>query len=184
MLGIAIAWDSEGNIIATLQHLVARDELGNAIGLVDFDVYENAGLKFRLKPERPDAIWSVPGALGSAAWPEFLSGMAHDFRVGDYDGQRVLELVHVRSGHRRQRKRIDAAIAKRIKDAKGEPADLRDLVGGINRPLKVDMDGRNEARQNITPIGWHHVKKLGGLTVADPDMVPIVGNRPRFANRT
>ena len=142
MLSMLVAYDADGNIVATLDHMVAGDADGNTIGLIDFMAHEEAG------GELTD-IWTVDNATGSKTWPEWLGGRAHDFRVelaGPAGKKRIGALVHKTSGHRRERAAIDAAIAARIKAAGDEPADIRDLVGGPDRPLHLDDQGRNAPR--------------------------------------
>lgn len=144
-----IAWDGEGNIIATLSHLVARDADGNAVGLVDFGAWEAAGRKFRVNGG--EGIWEVPGAVASGSWPEHLGGQAHDFRVETENG-RPARLVHRASGHVRDRSKVEKEIDKRTKAANGEPVDLRDLVGGPGKALRLNGDGRTMPR---IPVRGH-----------------------------
>ena len=54
-----IAYDASGKVVATLDLVVARDDRGTAIGLVDFAGHEAAGGKLR-------AIWEVSTAVRSA----------------------------------------------------------------------------------------------------------------------
>jgi hypothetical protein len=136
-----LAYDASGTIAGTLDYLVAHDEHGEA-GFVDFAAHEEAG------GEHID-IWIVSNAVGSKVWPEWLGGAAHDFRVeltGPPGNKRISALVHKTSGHRRERADIEAAIAERIAQADGAPADIRDLVGGPNRPIRLDLNGRTAAR--------------------------------------
>lgn len=139
MLGMLLAYDAAGNVVATLDYLVRRDASGRAVGLVDFAKHERDGQKLR-------ALWNVAGAQGSAVWPEWIGQQAHDFRV-ELDGLgRATALVHKVSGVRRERADIEAAIQARREAAGQRPADLRDLVGGPNRPLRLDEDGRVRER--------------------------------------
>jgi len=136
-----IAYGGNGDIVATLDHVGARNENGEVIGLVDFAAQEAAG-------ELTD-VWRVENAAGSGTWPEWLGSRAHDFSVERANG-RISALVHKASGHRRERDTIEAAIAERIRAAKeaGEKAtDLRDLVGGPDRPLLLDEEGRTKERE-------------------------------------
>lgn len=141
-LSMLIAYDAAGNVVATLDYVVARDAEGNAIGLVDFEAHELTG------GELTD-IWYNELASGSKTWPEWIGMRAHDFRV-ELDGpagrKRIAALVHRRSGHRRQRAAVETAIADRITAAGGEPADIRDLVGGPEFPLVLDDEGRTLGR--------------------------------------
>jgi hypothetical protein len=127
--------------------MVVRNDAGDVIGLVDFAAHEEAN------GEHTD-VWVVAGAAGSKVWPEFLGMRAHDFRV-ELDGppgrKHIVALVHKASGHRRERAAVEAAIQRRILAQRGlsvfapsaRPADLRDLVGGPDRPLNLDADGRS-----------------------------------------
>lgn len=139
MLSMLLAYDADGNVVGTLDHVVARDADGNVLGLVDFEAHELAG------GEMTD-VWSVEDAKGSKSWPEWLGGRAGEFRVelvGPPGAKRIAALVHKRSGVRRDRAVLDAAVAARIAAAGGAPADIADLVGGPNRPLQLDADGRS-----------------------------------------
>jgi hypothetical protein len=133
-----LAYDAAGNVIATLDHLVARDADGNVTGLVDFEAHEQAG---GLRD-----IWNVDDATGSATWPEWIGAAAHEFTV-ELDRRHKLPLralVHKESGHRRERVALEAAIVKRIEQ--GQPADIRDLVGGPNAHLRLDAKGKTLGR--------------------------------------
>ena len=138
MLTMLLAYDATGNVIATLDYMTARNDEGDVVGLVDFAAHEEAGGKLR-------DVWNVAGAAGSATWPEWLGGRAHDFTV-ELDGTRIRALVHKAGGHRRERAAIEAAIVERIAAANGEPADIRDIVGGPDRPLILDDEGRSHQR--------------------------------------
>lgn len=177
MLRSLIAYDSNGNVIATLDHVVARDEDGKVIGLLDFAAHEDAGGRLR-------DIWENDQAVGSATWPEWLGGRAHDFKVelDPNPGQaraRIKALIHKTSGHRRVRADIDAAVAERTNEAKAQAkergeqqrnflrskgvkeetvaeftdppvtVDLRDVLGGPNKPLLLDDDGKTKPRQKV-----------------------------------
>lgn len=148
MIGMLLAYDASGDIVATLDYAVqyADDEDRTPLGLVDFAAHEEAG------GELTD-VWNVSNATGSKVWPEWLGSRAHDFRVelvGPPGRKRIAALVHKASGHRRERAVIEAEIGKRVKAAKGEPADIRDLVGGPDRPLHIDDQGRNAPRPKAT----------------------------------
>lgn len=134
-----IAYDAAGNIVATSDYMVARNDQGDVVGLVDFAAHEAAGGKLT-------DIWRNDRAIGSGTWPEFLGGQAHSFRVELDPAKRIIALVHTRSGHRRAREAIEANIADRISAAGSEPADIRDLVGGPTATLVLDDDGRTIGR--------------------------------------
>ena len=131
-----IAWDADGNVVGTLDYLVARAYPdGPGIGLHDFAAHETAGGKLR-------EFWDVRGSVGSGTWPEWLGGQAHEFRVevDPAHPQRIRRLVHRASGHVRERTDVEDAIARRI--AGDGPADLRTIVGGPGKPLRLDEHGR------------------------------------------
>lgn len=144
MICMMVAYDAEGNILGTLDHMIARDSSGTVIGLVDFAAHEAAGGKLR-------DIWNVDGASGSGTWPEWLGGQAHSFRV-ELTGKQITALVHKTSGHRRERAGIEAAIAGVHPDERGR-RDLRGIVGGPQRALVLDAEGRTIGRavQSGTP---------------------------------
>lgn len=133
-----IAYDANGDVVGTLSHLVARDADGKVTGLVDFADHEAAG------GEMTD-VWSVSDAVGSKVWPEWIGGASHGFRVeleGPAGRKHIAALVHKASGQRRERATIEANIALRVAVYDPEPADIRDVVGGPDRPLLLDDTGR------------------------------------------
>lgn len=153
--GMLVAYDDAGNIIHTLDFLTIQDDEGHVIGVADFAAHEEAGGEnteiWTVETELPDG--SVVPAKGSKVWPEYLGTHAHGFRVelvGPPGKKTIGALVHKTSGHRRERAAVEAAIAGRIRDAAGQPADIRDLVGGPDRPIHIDENGRNRAR-GVTP---------------------------------
>lgn len=159
MICCLLAYDTDGNVVATLDHMVARDEAGDVVGLIDFAVHEAAG------GEHTD-IWRLSHSdhvvKGSKVWPEWLGIRAHDFRVeleGPPGGKRIAALVHRTSGHRRERAAIDAAIAAVEPDQTGA-RDIRHIVGGPIRHLVLDAEGRT--------IG-------AGTTTGTPAHLPLVG---------
>jgi hypothetical protein len=143
-----VAYNAAGEVTAILDHLVARDAAGRVIGLVDFAAQEVAG-------ELTD-VWNVEGAAGSGTWPEWLGAKAHDFRVERANG-RITALVHKSSGQRRERAAIEEAIEAVEPDDKGR-RDIRHIVGGPDRPLLLDDEGRTTPREprsrpNLPVIG-------------------------------
>ena len=158
MLSMLIAYDAAGDVMGTLDHMVARDDGGDAVGLVDFAAHEQAGGALT-------DVWNVQGAAGSATWPEWLGARAHDFTV-ELDGARIAALVHKASGYRRERAAIEAAIAQRIAAANGQPADIRDIVGGPDRPLILDDGGRTAPR---VPVRRPNLPLLRVASAPDPD---------------
>lgn len=130
--GQLLAYDADGDVVATLDYVVRYAEDGKPLGLVDFLAHEEAG-------NEHTAIWRVEGAAGSKAWPEYLGSRAHEYRVeraGQPGKKRAEALVHKVTGERRERAAIEARIADRIAKANGQPADIRDIVGGPDRPLR------------------------------------------------
>lgn len=137
-----LAYDATGNVTATLDYVVQYDDDGTPLGLVDFAAHEEAG------GEMTD-VWTVGGAAGSKVWPEWLGSRAHEFRaelVGPPGNKRIGALVHKVSGHRRVRAEIDARIDARVEATHGQPADIRDIVGGPDRPLQLDDEGKTKVR--------------------------------------
>lgn len=148
-----LAYDAAGAVVATLDHMVARDADGNVTGLIDFEAHEAAGGKLR-------DIWQVGNAVGSGTWPEWLSSGAHDFRVelaGPSGAKRIAALVHKTSGYRRERAAIEAAIAA-VPLVNGA-RDIRAIVGGPQRPLALDAEGRTST---VKPTGTpSHLPLIG-----------------------
>jgi hypothetical protein len=147
MLTALLAYDEDGNIIATLDHVVARNPEGRAVGLIDFEAHEKAGGRLR-------DIWEVERAVGSSTWPEWLGAAAMEFQAEvditestTLDGELVQRrgpiraLIHKSSGRRRDRGAIERSIDKVKPDAQGR-RDIRHLVGGPGRPLLLDDEGR------------------------------------------
>jgi hypothetical protein len=148
MLGMLLAYDADGNVVATLDYLVQYDDDQTPLGLVDFAAHEEAGGAMT-------DLWTVQDAAGSKTWPEWLGASAHDFRVelvGPPGSKRINALVHKASGYRRERGPLEAEIARRIGAAHGQPADIRDLVGGPDRPLRLNSDGTNRPPPTRRPL--------------------------------
>lgn len=171
MAGMLISYDEDGNVLATCdyQNVYDPDTL-DPIGETDYLYAEGHGVpnsptfgtvetfdiildkktgkeRFVLRDSQP--------CKGSKVWPECLGGRAIEFRVelaGPPGNKRIAALVHKQSGHRRERAEIEAKIMARIEEAHGKPADIRDLVGGPDRPLKLDEDGKTKPRPQPTPI--------------------------------
>lgn len=167
MLSMLLAYDIGGEIVATLDALVARHPAGEVRGLYDFGAIERAG--------GPLAdLWVAAGAAGSGSWPEWINpqgfavelepGWSRFIPRGGRPDHRIRALVHRASGHRRERSAIDAAIAERVAAAGDEPADLRDLVGGPGRPLLLDADGRTPVMVRPPIAGFDPLRWLVGST--------------------
>lgn len=163
MLGMLVAYDAAGRVVRTLGAMTRRDAGGNVVGLIDFESMERLGAPLT-------DIWIAGGgAVGSGTWPEWLGAATHEYRVELEPGwsrhaippsrpHRIRALIHIGrppsvgfdgsirpgvagSGYRRERASIERRIAARIEASEG-PADIRDLVGGPDRPLRVDATGR------------------------------------------
>lgn len=161
-----LAYDAAGNVVATLDYVVARDSAGTVVGLIDFAAHEAAGGEFT------DILVVDTGAAanpvkGVKTWPEWLGGAAHNFRVelrGRPGAKRIVALVHKTSGHRRGRVAIEAVIkATPVVDG---AKDIRHLVGGPGKPLLLDEDGRT--------IGPDHPLRATGT----PAHLPVIGKDP------
>jgi hypothetical protein len=166
MLGMLIAYDALGNVLHSRDYQVVYDpDTLEPLGLIDFLAAESAGIEntefwrietFDIDRETGAEILRDPQPVkGSKVWPEYLGGAAHHFRVilaGPAGNKRIVKLVHKGSGHVRDREQIEAAIESRKDEARreGRAADLRDLVGGPDRPLRLDDEGKTRPR---TPRG-------------------------------
>lgn len=135
MISMLIAYNAAGDVVATLDHLVARDTEGNVVGLHDFAAHEEAGGKLR-------DFWNVSGAAGSGSWPEWIGSRAHEFRVDLNADKQIRALVHKVSGHRRSRMLLERAV-KAVEPNEDGAKDIRHLVGGPGKPLILDDQGRN-----------------------------------------
>lgn len=152
MIGMLLAYDAAGNVVATLDYMTAKDTDGNVTGLIDFEAHELSGGKLR-------DIWNVEGAAGSATWPEWIGAAAHDFRV-ELDRRHKLPLralVHKVSGHRRERMALQAAV-EAVPPREDGARDIRHLVGGPAVALTLDDQGRNAPK----------------VTGGTPDHLPII----------
>lgn len=180
MLTMLIAYDENGDVVATLDHMVARDEDGNVVGLVDFESHEEADGSLT-------DVWQVGNAVGSGTWPEWIGSKAYEFKV-EREGKRIKALVHKQSGHRREKAAVKAAINERIKAANGAPADIRDIVGGPDRPLLIDDEGRTRPRQKVERPNLP-VTRIGNLNgggnngnLGPSGAVPREGTGPKAHN--
>lgn len=92
MAAFLVAWNENGDIVATLDGLFLE---GQAVDLL---AAEAAGRKMR-------DLWLVAGAIGSGTWPTNIGGEAHRYRV-ELDPEqphRVVALVHRDTGERIER---------------------------------------------------------------------------------
>lgn len=152
--GMLVAYDADGNIIAETQYQSVIDpETGENLGLVDFATLEEAGVAFRGSGEHVN-VWEVPGAVGSAVWPQYLGAAARKFRVELDENKRIKALIHRPSGVRRTREVIERQINERVTKTldggthhmgypivKAVAVDISDLVGGPDRALEVTPTG-------------------------------------------
>ncbi len=138
-----IAYDASGDVLGTLDNLVVYDDDGMVLGLLDFELAEAAGKDLQ-------EILSAPTSVGTGFWPEWLGPETQNFRVvlaGPSGKKRLVRLVHKKSGHERTREAVEAAIAaRRARTPEGQPVDLRDILGGPDRPLLLDENGRTRPR--------------------------------------
>lgn len=158
MLSMLIGYspDADGRLVVTRtvdSWTVIADDHETVLGLLDFEAYEAAGRKFRLRlgaearADGPVGIVHFDSVTGVGSWPEWIRAVG-EFAVEIDPGAThpIRRLVHLRSGHVRERTEIEARIAQRIAEADAErPADLRDIVGGPDRPLALDGAGRTIA---------------------------------------
>lgn len=143
MLSMLLAYDAAGNVIATLDYLVAHGEAGQVVGFIDFEAHELASGALL-------DVWNVSGAVGSGTWPEWLGVFAHNFRAVRGSDGRISKLIHQRSGLIRDRASIAAAVAAVVPDVNGE-RDLRPILGGPTKPLQLDDQGRTVVPVAATP---------------------------------
>lgn len=169
MIGMLVAYDTSGQIIATLWKAVQTADDGT-VGMVDFLAAEASGPLTE--------VWHVPGAAGSGTWPEWLGSGAHMFKVvrDPSHPHPIRELVHVgrpatadessqpipaipASGHRRIRDDIEAAVQARLGQALADAAptvDIRDITGLPDEPLQLLPDGTTRPPQSrlIPRLPW------------------------------
>jgi hypothetical protein len=151
MLSPLIYWNADGDVVGTLDILVARDQEGHVLGLVDFGHYERAGDRLRRFGEAGwiDEAGNTHYASGAGTWPEWLEGGAAAFRVELAPKPaparaQIVALVHKISGHRRERVAVEEAISAVPVVDGGQ--DIRHLVGGPQRPLVLDEHGKTVGR--------------------------------------
>lgn len=154
MICSMVGWDADGIVRLTVELFLRYDPATDRPIVVDFEETERAGTDLRELYCIRDRDGNDRLA-GYGSWPEWLPpDKVHgrfrvDLRPGPRGGSpKVRALVHRQSGVRREREVIEAAIAERVRRAKerDELADLRDLVGGPDRPLPLDDEGRTRRR--------------------------------------
>ena len=128
-----------------------RTRTASVVGLIDFAAHE-AGRRATARH-----LGTLRCGRLARHGPNGSAARAHDFRV-ELDPNpgkaraRIKALVHKQSGHRRERADIEAAISGRIEQAKREgkkAADIRDIVGGPDRPLLIDEKGKTKKREKV-----------------------------------
>lgn len=150
-----IAYDADGNVVATLDYMVSTDEDGKVVGLIDFASHEASG------GQHTD-YWLAGDAKGSKVWPEWLGSQAHAFRVeldGPPGNKRLVALVHKESGHRRERAAVEAAIEAVPVNEDGAK-DIRHIVGGPTKPIRLDPDGKTADRVRPKPLPVPTISRL------------------------
>ncbi len=144
MLSMLLAYDADGNVVATLDYVVAYDpDTGEALGLVDFEAVED-------DPARAlTEVWNASNAVGSGTWPEWIGTAAHDFKV-TRSGGKITGLTHRTSGAKRSRATVNKAVADAIADS-DDPPNITPIVGSPAQPLTLDADGNRVAREQAQP---------------------------------
>ena len=129
MTATLIAYDGDGNIVATLDSLTPYDaDTGATLGMVDFAAVEGEGIELT-------AVWQVGNAVGSKVWPHRLDNPSQ-WRVvlGGPPGQkRIVALVHKNSGQRWERGKPRPDDRRRAMGAEAEIPDLPLIGGGRTR---------------------------------------------------
>jgi hypothetical protein len=162
VIGMLVAYDASGVIVATLSHMVQTDEEGEVVGMVDFFAAEAGGTRLI-------EVWRISNAVGSGTWPEWLGSQAHMFKVirDPSHPHPIRELEHVgrretidergqrisaipASGHRRIRSDVESAVDARLKQALRDGAakvDIRDIAGLPDQPLQLRDDGTTKPKR-------------------------------------
>lgn len=73
-MSMLVAYKEDGEIIATLDFCVVRDNDGNVIGVIDFAETEASGTELT-------NIWRVDGAIGSGSVPEKMDSRIYNYKV-------------------------------------------------------------------------------------------------------
>lgn len=161
-MGPLLIYDTDGNIVATVDHVVVLNDQHEAVGLVDFAAHEAAGGEHTDIASLSQWIEDAQGhrtdlpVKGAKVWPEWLGARAHEFRVelaGPPGHKSLVALVHKASGHRRERWAIHQAI-RETPEVDGV-RDIRHLVGGPQRPLHLDEHGRTVSHGTVTGTPAH-----------------------------
>ncbi len=178
MLCSLIAYDANGDVVETLHHMVALDDEGKVTGLIDFAAHENAGGRLRDIWTNPKFAGSGtwPEWLGSSAHdftveldpnpsPARARIKALVHKASGYRRERAD--IEARIAERINEKKLDAAkrgeaqrallkkrgvpdeVVVQFSDPPPEPADIRDIVGGPDRPLLLDDNGKTMAKPKV-----------------------------------
>jgi len=173
-----IAWDADGNVIATLDTLVYRDPASGEVCMVDMQTHEATGGRMR-------EVAEAEGAIAAGTWIEELGGQAHDFRVElDPTWTRendkpfaVTALVHKSSRVKRKRADAEKRIVAAVKAAQeqGVTVDLDSAIGrAIVRPdmperhLRLGPDGRDAEPASVEPV-WPPFPLLRPRRAKEPE---------------
>ena len=130
-----------------------------ALAVADFAAHEASG--------KPLRAYGVNGtALGAATWPEWLthSDLAQMYLELEPGWDRMTDprsrpahalraLIHRDTGQRRERTHIEAAVGRRVAAAGDGAADIRDLVGGPDRPLHLTQGGTSSTGERRPTTG-------------------------------
>jgi hypothetical protein len=170
MLRSLIAYNAAGEVVGTLDQLVRYDDEGDVLGVVDFEAQESAGRKLRDVWEVSTAVGSAtwPEWLGAKAH-NFTVELDADKRIKalvhkDSGHRRERADIEAAIQGRINDKKAEAKkrgddmrkdakakglprnVVDAMPDPEPEPADLRDLVGGPDRPLLLDEDGHTKPK--------------------------------------
>ena len=156
-LGMLVFYDPATGIPhAQIDHLVASDEDGKPLGLVDFESLElqdidpkDYGIRTEITVKNGPSDPGTTLVIESGFWPDWLGGTVHDFLVetevpAGKTRPRITALRHSISGYRRVRADIER-LHQAAFDAipAGQVIDLRSIKGSPSRPLQLDAQGRN-----------------------------------------
>jgi hypothetical protein len=156
---ILVAYAEDGTVLGTLDFLVRKRPDGRK-ELIDFVGKDARGEPLDSEEDPGAGLWHVPGAKGSKPWPERVAPLT-GFRV-ELDGppgrKSITALVH-RSGVRRNRANVEAAIEERLGSTTREAGGrlslrldaylglLADVTGLPDEPIVVDPETGEEVRR-------------------------------------
>jgi len=135
-LGMGLAYNAAGDVVATLDYLVRPE------GIVDLVGLDEEG--------RLGEVFSVQGATGAGTFPAYLGAQAHDYRVIQAAGK-ITALQHKTNGSRIERADIEARIIAKLEAEQGNPQiNLTEVIGAPDRPLSLTTEGK--LRQRAVPV--------------------------------